>query len=58
MVTVCDVDFDDMTILVSHWLEQRCTILERSEGAYIDRSGSVDVKDFAIFAAHWLAGVE
>jgi hypothetical protein len=43
------VDFQDLRLLISHWLEQD----ENSVGD-IYEDGKIDLKDYAVLADNWL----
>jgi hypothetical protein len=47
------VDWKDLGAFVDHWLE-RCRINQWCAGRDIDRNGSVNGVDFALFAIDWL----
>ena len=49
---------EDLTYFVQRWLESDCTYANNNDcgGTDMDASGTVDFKDFAIFAANWLTG--
>jgi hypothetical protein len=51
------VDFRDLEIMASNWLEENCSYPEWCQGADLNYSGRVDLADFAIFAEHWLEGL-
>ncbi len=55
--TSCTVDFEDMTLFLPHWLEQNCPNPDNCAQADIDRSGKVDLADWAILASNWLSGI-
>ncbi len=44
-----DVDLDDLSILLSYWLEQNCGLLADCEGADFEPDGDVDWYDYARF---------
>jgi hypothetical protein len=49
-----DVDFADLTVLTSHWLEADCSSPTWCWGADLNRSGVVNFIDFGILAEDWL----
>jgi hypothetical protein len=52
------VNTEDLSLLVQWWLSANCTSSNAvCGGTDMDSSGSVDFKDFAIFAQNWLEGV-
>jgi hypothetical protein len=46
----CDVDLNDLTLIVSYWLEL-CGDCENTD---LSSDGTVNFEDFAIFAQNWL----
>jgi len=44
-----DVDLDDLSILLSYWLEQNCELINDCEGADFEPDGDVDWVDYARF---------
>jgi len=50
----CCVDLFDLKMFVAQWLEPFCTAPEWCSGADIDKSTTVDFKDFAELALNWL----
>jgi hypothetical protein len=52
------VSMEDLTYFVGRWLESDCTYANNNNcgGTDMDVSGTVDFKDFAIFAENWLSG--
>ncbi|MGD0572343.1 MAG: GLUG motif-containing protein [Sedimentisphaerales bacterium] len=51
------VGMEDFTYFVQRWLESDCTSSNNDcGGTDMDASGTVDFKDFAIFAENWLSG--
>ncbi len=51
------VNLMDLSLLSTYWLSDDCNEPDWCEGADIDMEESVDLKDFAILANHWLEGV-
>ena len=49
----CQVDPDDLTIMINHWLNS----CGDCEGTDLNTDGSVTFADFSLFAQHWLEGV-
>lgn len=49
----CDVDFDDLTLLIYYWL----AACGDCEGADLIADGVVNLADFAVLADNWLAGL-
>jgi hypothetical protein len=52
-----NVNFLDLAVFCSHWLEQDCNDPNWCEGADLDHSNKVDFMDFAAFANSWFEGV-
>ena len=52
------VGMEDFTYFVQRWLESDCSYANNNDcgGTDMDASGTVDFKDFAIFANNWLSG--
>jgi formylglycine-generating enzyme required for sulfatase activity len=52
------VNIEDLSYFVQRWLESDCTYANNNDckGTDMDASGTVDFKDFAIFASQWLTG--
>jgi hypothetical protein len=48
-----DVDFEDLQILASQWLDEACPVAECE--ADLNGSSTVDSADFALLAQNWLA---
>jgi hypothetical protein len=48
------VDYFDLVIFTSHWLQIGCNNPEWCDFADFDHSGDVDFVDFAVFASNWL----
>ncbi len=53
-----NVDIDDFTILLSHWLETGCTEPDFCGAADLNRDGIVDTNDFTLFADNWLTSAD
>ena len=49
------VDFRDLAVFASHWLEQNCTGPDWCGGADVDHSTEVNWGDVAILTQQWLA---
>jgi subtilisin family serine protease len=49
----CDVDFNDLMIMASQWLQSPGT-----PSADINQDGTVNFSDFAVLANHWLQGTQ
>jgi len=49
-----DVDFNDLAVIASHWLDQDCILPGSCGGADLDDSNDVDLIDFAFLADNWL----
>ncbi|MEN6428557.1 MAG: hypothetical protein ABFE13_24680 [Phycisphaerales bacterium] len=53
------VSFADFALFASNWRHDDCSVLNYScQGADLDGSGEIDSLDLALFAAHWMAGVD
>jgi len=53
------VNFLDFVWFAANWRHRDCGEINLNcEGADFDKSGSVEFRDLAIFAEHWLAGIE
>ena len=53
------VNFRDFTWFAANWRHRDCGEINLNcEGADFDKSGSVEFRDLAIFADHWLANIE
>jgi len=50
----CYVNWQDFSILASHWLEIGCHAPDWCGGADLNHGGEVTWGDFGIFASHWL----
>jgi hypothetical protein len=50
------VDFIDYSFFASHWLEDNCRASNDCNGTDLDRLGTVEINDLAIFVGNWLAG--
>lgn len=50
------LSWTDLDILTKHWLEQSCTDLNWCSETDMDKSTTVDLPDFALFAHRWLEG--
>jgi hypothetical protein len=50
------VDFLDFSYFLEHWAEEDCPLTLGCHGTDLDRSGTVDFKDYAIFADEFLEG--
>lgn len=50
------VDIADFAHLAAWWDRVDCGTQNNCEGADLDTDGSVDINDFAILVADWLAG--
>jgi hypothetical protein len=49
---------EDLSYFVQRWLESDCASSNNyCGGADMDASGAVDMKDYALFASHWLEGI-
>jgi nitrous oxidase accessory protein len=48
-----DVDFADYAVLTNQWMNQNCSDPQRCDGADLNTSGSVDLRDLAEFAGNW-----
>ena len=48
-----DVDFDDLAELLSYWLKNEPSV---DIAPQPNRDGIINLKDFAVFATHWLQG--
>jgi hypothetical protein len=48
------VDYNDLEIIASNWLESGCEYPGWCGGADLDVSGEVDFVDFALLAERWL----
>lgn len=46
----CDVDFDDLTLLISYWLQ----LCGDCRGTDLVADGIVNLEDFALLAQNWL----
>ncbi|MCX5634346.1 MAG: hypothetical protein NTW55_00695 [Planctomycetota bacterium] len=52
------VNIEDLSYFVQRWLESDCASSNNyCGGADMNKSGVVDMKDFALFASYWLEGV-
>ena len=51
-----DVDPADLAVFAGQWLNSPCSGSDWCGGADFNTSGEVDLEDFAIISAHWLAG--
>ena len=49
-----DVDFNDLAVIASHWLDSDCCDPGWCGGADIDQSSGVELVDYARFADNWL----
>jgi hypothetical protein len=53
------VDFSDFVWFAANWRDRSCGQANSfCDGADLDRSGEVDHRDLALFAANWLTGLE
>ena len=52
----CDVDADDLSVFVTHWLETDCIEPDLCGGADLNADSSVNLLDFTIFAEEWMVG--
>ncbi len=53
------VNFLDFAWFAANWRHRDCGAINLDcDGADFDKSGSVEFRDLAIFAEHWLAGIE
>jgi hypothetical protein len=53
------VNFYDFVWFAANWRGRNCGAVNLDcNGADLDKSGSVDLRDLAIFAENWLAGIE
>jgi hypothetical protein len=53
------VNFEDFVWFAANWRHRDCGAANLDcGGADLDKSGSVDLRDLAIFAENWLAGIE
>jgi hypothetical protein len=50
------VDWQDLTLFVSYWLRTDCADPYWCGKADFNKSGNIDLTDFAIMAQHWLEG--
>jgi hypothetical protein len=48
------VDFQDFSYFAEHWAEDDCLLTSDCYGADLDQSGTVDFKDYAMFAQEFL----
>jgi len=53
----CDVDCDDLAVLVDQWLQTPST-LSADIASPPAGDGTVNFKDFTMLAQHWLVGVQ
>ena len=53
----CDVDLADLQILTNSWLDN-CNWPYWCDSIDINKSGSVDMTDFALLAESWLGAIE
>jgi hypothetical protein len=52
------VNMKDLSAFVQRWLESDCASSnDYCSGADMDASGAVDMKDYALFASHWLKDI-
>lgn len=49
-----DVDFNELYLLVSNWLDTTCTIPDWCENTDFNHSTKVDLEDFALLARFWM----
>lgn len=55
----CSVSMEDLVILTSHWLDVGCDYTKGwCYGTDLDRNGTVNLYDFAVFAGYWCEGVQ
>lgn len=52
--TTCRVDWDDLSLFIPVWLQNGCTSPDNCGQADLNRTGAVDLADWAIFASRWL----
>lgn len=52
------VDFVDLAVFASHWLETMCGEPDWCEGADLNRDIWIDLNDFVLFANYWLEKTE
>ena len=53
------VNFADFVLFAANWRHDDCGVLNYScQGADLDGSGEIDSRDLALFADHWMAGVD
>jgi hypothetical protein len=50
-------DMNDLSYFVGRWLLSGCASSNNCGGADMDFSGAVDMRDYALLAAHWLEGI-
>jgi hypothetical protein len=50
----CRVDWLDMKVFLSYWLETGCIADEQCYRADLDKNGYIDFEDFCILSAYWL----
>jgi hypothetical protein len=52
------VNMGDLSYFVQRWLESDCASSNNyCDGADMNTSGAVDMKDYALLASHWLEGI-
>jgi hypothetical protein len=52
------LDVNDLVLLSQWWLTQDCDQQNDCDGADLDNSNTVDLEDFAIFAASWMNSLD
>ncbi len=52
------IDFIDFSFFAQHWLEHNCNEIDYCQGTDLDQSGSVGLRDLAIFVENWLEGTQ
>ncbi|MBN1804515.1 MAG: DUF3160 domain-containing protein [Sedimentisphaerales bacterium] len=53
-----NIDIDDVSVFISHWLEIGCSEPDFCEGADLNRDAIVDTNDFTIFVESWLKSAD